>query len=1541
MESSSRKSFGKSKIAPAEIETKENYELDDVEKSSTASKHPELSITEKYLEKEDDDEFDSDDENETNNVSESKNFLAKLIIGFRIMVMNLLKQPLAPKILLGLFLIGFIVYFGFAMDINNPFAYTKLTNRTNTLQNHVFANNRGLAFLILTLIICILIIWDKFIAKLITGKFSKPNFLNNKIIQKFGSWIVMGLIAVAIVVYLIFSVTQAYNLVSLTGLAMFVLVSILISAHPAEINWRILVAGLEIQFILGVFLMRTEFGYQLFKFLSNQVATFLAYTDRGTQLVFGPFLVYGDVIGNKVFDSTFAFRSIPVIIFFSAVINLLYYFGFVQYMILKLAWLVNLIMGTSPTESMNATANIFLGITEAPLLIKPFLEKMTRSEIFSVMTSGFATVAGSVLAAYINFKIPANHLVIASLMAAPAALTISKTIHPETKTTKANWDAIRSLPKGDAKNVFEAISIGASNAVGPVAGIISNLIAFTASFAFIDAFCMWIFSMIGLNNFGVTSIMQYIFYPFVFLMGVSINDVQTVSKLIGIKMFVNEFAAFFELGKAIKFRDSIIENGLYNAYKNGSLPLPNDLYMVWEDRSILISTYALCGFANFASMGIAIGGLGALAPKRLKVFAKFAFKAMIAGNITNFCTACIAGVFVYKAENFKNYLDSSKIDLFTHRIVNRQSKCIQGSFSFNGSCYFISDIKQINLIQEGFKKFNESSVSNSDKSLFLLKSAKWNESQIYCKQLDLYSNLIQFEHGFLELEYLTKLIRNLTSKKNEKFYEQKYWIGLTFNVTWKWFNGSSLNNLKIESLIDLRKIDLYRQCAYLNIRENEIIIELGNCKYDQYGYICKYVLDYCFDNSNCGKNGHCVNNRLKQSYECSCRIFYEGPFCDKLSNHGKQMVVSISIVTFGFIFLTVKKVKNIFRKLVDYFKKKNDCKSNKKWKRIKLNKYWKILFLIILSISISMLIMAKIFSIRSKNFVNFLGDTNLTQNFIGDQKNGFDLCKVIDSQFLEDSILIIISLSLTLIIYFWNAFKCNRNHEYFCRFSKFSRNREESRNSESEESNLSLDYNVNNYKNTNKNRISRFLSLKKFRNFTFCGFRCICGIEFPIPMNTFSKRNRFLTGVIYAAYTYNILKIFEFLLIGEAPSQALSQGKYLIKNLNISMTSNLSAMSNQLTNSFQNTTQKFTNMTEQGILMDLIKRITGLISIALKYYPILLTLNLEIKRKFCDFLCIFYLILIFSFEIYSKKASFLSISSSNFEKLNYFIAENLIFYTINCFIVWYMIIRLMIDLIRLFNQKETKKSFKSGKYLYENDIKYTKKLLSKNDTLSRNEYFRFSQQFVTTNMVSFILLYKLPFKIISKSSLIIRISNQIVISIAKFFIDFNIDADLIQEIIELILEKCESYIIAACCLTSVIYAIQLIFGIKKYKKNVLDAYKGVYKDIPSINKIQNYKTIECSLNYSGYSISYLLWGYLILFEVSLVLIIVTKFLIRFYFLTENLAKLVLPILTIYLLKRILLWYLCSYFITENSHSTQRFVLKNRKFYFILNHVNYS
>lgn len=273
---------------------------------------------------------------------------------------------------------------------------------------------------------------------------------------------------------------------------------------------------------------------------------------------------------------------------------------------------------------------------------------MTVSELFAIMTGGFATVAGSVLAAYIGYGVPASQLITASIMAAPSGLAIAKTIYPETKKTKANWDAIRSFPKGDASNVFEAFAQGATAVVGTVAAIIANLIAFTAIFAFVDAIVTWIFAIIDIPNFGITSVLQYVFWPLAFIMGTPYEDCGAVARWLGIKVLVNEFVAYKSLGDTIKFREETLANSTYEFYRNGTYPIPSNINMIWNDRSVSISTYALCGFANVASIGVQIGGLSALAPSRAKIFPKLAFKAMIAGNLASFMNACIAGLLFEK-----------------------------------------------------------------------------------------------------------------------------------------------------------------------------------------------------------------------------------------------------------------------------------------------------------------------------------------------------------------------------------------------------------------------------------------------------------------------------------------------------------------------------------------------------------------------------------------------------------------------------------------------------------------------------------------------------------------------------------------------------------------------------------------------------------------------------------------------------------------------------------------------------------------------------
>lgn len=486
---------------------------------------------------------------------------------------------------------------------------------------------------------------DNFSAK-IAKRFEKVFANNNKlnfnippVLKNNVKWIVILLISMVSVAYLIYDLKDYYNLISLVGLFTFILIAIFLSEHPSRINWRALAVGILVQYILGVFILRLDFGYMLFKFLGAQVSTFLDYTDNGSRLVFG----------DKFTDHFFAFKAMPVIIFFSAVVNIMYYFGFIQYFLLKIAWIMNKMMGTSPTESINSVANVFLGPSEAPLLIKPLLATMTESELFAVMVAAFSTVSGSVLAAYIGFGVPPDHLITAGLMSAPASLAIAKTIFPETRKTKADWNAIKNIKTKKVNNVFEAISTGAIEMIKPVGAIVANLIAFVSIFAFLDAICVWIFAFINLQNFGLASILQYIFYPFAFLMGVSGEDSLNVAKLVGYKVFVNEFVAYTKLGAVVDFRNGIIANGTFPLYRNGTYPLPHNITnMIWDDRSIVISTYALCGFANFGTIGIEIATLSVFAPTRAKVFIKYASRAMLAGNLSSFMNACIAGLLFKK-----------------------------------------------------------------------------------------------------------------------------------------------------------------------------------------------------------------------------------------------------------------------------------------------------------------------------------------------------------------------------------------------------------------------------------------------------------------------------------------------------------------------------------------------------------------------------------------------------------------------------------------------------------------------------------------------------------------------------------------------------------------------------------------------------------------------------------------------------------------------------------------------------------------------------
>ncbi|XP_048754848.2 solute carrier family 28 member 3-like [Ostrea edulis] len=473
------------------------------------------------------------------------------------------------------------------------------------------------------------------------------------IIFKWSYIILCILLALGAVIYVIVEIAlkTPENLISLSGMAFFIIVFYIFSHNPARVNWRPVFWGLILQFYFAVAILRWGPGYEAFRWLGDRVSEFLLYTDEGSKFVFGEAFTM----------HFFAFKVLTVIVFFSSFISVLYYLGVMQFIIRHIARFMATVMGTSPAESLNAAGNIFIGQSEAPLLIRPFLSKMTRSELHAICTGGFATIAGSVMAAYIIYKVPANHLLSASVMSAPAALAMSKLFYPETRKSRAGKE-VYNMASGQERNIIEAASKGASQSISLIANIAVNLIAFIALVEFLNQTLIWFGNRIGMekpdDELTFQFLCSYVFYPVAFLMGVDQVDCFDVAQLIGYKTFINEFYAYTKLSVFIKNQENLTwyeslrsENSTFTGrwhferndivYEDFNHTLVGG---VLQDRSVVIATYALCGFSNIGSIGVMLGALGAMAPKRQTALAQVVIRAMIAGNVACFMTACIAGL---------------------------------------------------------------------------------------------------------------------------------------------------------------------------------------------------------------------------------------------------------------------------------------------------------------------------------------------------------------------------------------------------------------------------------------------------------------------------------------------------------------------------------------------------------------------------------------------------------------------------------------------------------------------------------------------------------------------------------------------------------------------------------------------------------------------------------------------------------------------------------------------------------------------------------
>ncbi|XP_033046814.1 sodium/nucleoside cotransporter 1 isoform X4 [Trachypithecus francoisi] len=412
------------------------------------------------------------------------------------------------------------------------------------------------------------------------------------------------------------------QLVSFAGICVFIALLFACSKHHCAVSWRAVSWGLGLQFVLGLLIIRTEPGFIAFQWLGEQIRIFLSYTEAGSSFVFGEALV----------KNVFAFQVLPIIVFFSCVISVLYHVGLMQWVILKIAWLMQVTMDTTATETLSVAGNIFVSQTEAPLLIRPYLADMTLSEVHVVMTGGYATIAGSLLGAYISFGIDATSLIAASVMAAPCALALSKLVYPEVEESKFRREEGMKLTYGDARNLIEAASTGAAISVKVVANIAANLIAFLAVLDFINAALSWLGDMVDVQGLSFQLICSYILRPVAFLMGVAWEDCPVVAELLGIKLFLNEFVAYQELSKYKQRRLAGVEEWV------------GDRKQWISVRAEVLTTFALCGFANFSSIGIMLGGLTSMVPQRKSDFSQIVFRALFTGACVSLVNACMAGI---------------------------------------------------------------------------------------------------------------------------------------------------------------------------------------------------------------------------------------------------------------------------------------------------------------------------------------------------------------------------------------------------------------------------------------------------------------------------------------------------------------------------------------------------------------------------------------------------------------------------------------------------------------------------------------------------------------------------------------------------------------------------------------------------------------------------------------------------------------------------------------------------------------------------------
>ncbi|BFZ21479.1 hypothetical protein BsWGS_24518 [Bradybaena similaris] len=504
---------------------------------------------------------------------------------------------------------------------------------------------------VITALIITSIVYDKLVKRHVprlqaslTSCWTAPGSKRFRTIMRFGLYLAMF---TATCVYLGVDVlsTHPENAQALIGIASLIIVCFLGSYKASKVNWHPVFWGFILQFLFAVLTLRTIAGFEAFRWIGDKVFDFVRLSDKGTEFVFGD--------SFRHTKAGFFIDSAGVIVFFNSFLFLMDHLGVLEFVVLKIGKVLALCLETGPVESVVAAANIFIGLSEAPLLVRPYLPTVTRSELHAIMTCGFSSISGAFMAMFIKAGAPANHLLTASVISAPAGLAISKLMYPEVETVNlASQSNVRMRDTSEKRNAVQAISEGATFSIKLVGAIMVNMLAFVSLMNLVDHLLVWIGHRAGVENMSFDLICSYVLYPLSYVMGVPVGDCGQVGSLIGIKMIATPFVAYRHLGDIIKNRHAfqaytamanntwhwsgkdIVLDGLNQTLTNGFL----------SERAEVITTYALCGISAFPAIGFSLGTLIPMSPSRKKDVVSVVIRAFIAGNLANFATATVAGV---------------------------------------------------------------------------------------------------------------------------------------------------------------------------------------------------------------------------------------------------------------------------------------------------------------------------------------------------------------------------------------------------------------------------------------------------------------------------------------------------------------------------------------------------------------------------------------------------------------------------------------------------------------------------------------------------------------------------------------------------------------------------------------------------------------------------------------------------------------------------------------------------------------------------------